>query len=200
MLLSGTALRYTEAVKWEKRSMAKLVFGMNVSLDGYVDHEAFAPDPVLFKYFIEQTRNTAGSIYGRGLYELMRYWDGDDWEQDSRAQDDLRAFAEVWRAMPKWVVSRSLKEVGPNATLIGNDYEAAVRKLKAEVDGEIEVGGPKLAASLTKLGLIDEYHIFLHPVVLGKGAPFFAGVQPKLQLVGSERIGEGVLRLTYAPA
>lgn len=180
--------------------MAKLVFGMNMSLDGYVDHDAFAPEPALFSYFIEQTRNTSGSIYGRGLYELMRYWDGDDWNQDSRAQSDLRAFAEAWRAMPKWVVSRSLKSVGPNATLVGEDFEAAIRKLKADVDGEIEVGGPKLAASLTKLGLIDEYHLFLHPVVVGGGAPFFAGVKPALRLVASDRIGEGALKLTYVPA
>jgi dihydrofolate reductase len=101
--------------------------------------------------------------------------------------------------MPKWVVSKSLKEVGPNATLISEDFETAIRKLKAERDGEIEVGGPKLAASLSKLGLIDAYHIFLHPVVLGHGEPFFAGVQPKLRLVGSERIGESVLRLAYVP-
>lgn len=180
--------------------MAKLVYGMNVSLDGYVDHDKFAPDPVLFRYFIEQTRNTAGSIYGRGLYELMRYWDGDEWAREPQVEGDLRAFAEAWRAMPKWVVSRSLKEVGPNATLLGGDFEAAVRKLRAGVDGEIEAGGPKLAASLAKLGLIDEYHIFLHPVVLGSGAPFFAGVQPKLRFVASDRIGESALRLTYAPA
>jgi dihydrofolate reductase len=180
--------------------MAKLVFGMNMSLDGYVDYDRFAPEPALFRYFIEQTRKTAGSIYGPRLYELMSYWDGDGWKQDGRAQDDLRAFAEAWRAMPKWVVSKSLKEVGPNATLIREDFETAIRRLKAERDGEIEVGGPKLAASLAKLGLIDEYHIFLHPVVLGRGEPFFAGVQPKLRLVGSERIGEQTLKLTYAPA
>jgi dihydrofolate reductase len=180
--------------------VAKLVFGMNMSLDGYVDHDKFAPDPALFRYFIEQTRNTAGSIYGRGLYELMRYWDGDDWAEDSRAQDDLRAFAQAWRAMPKWVVSRTFKEVGPNATLISDDFEAAIRKLKGEIDGEIEVGGPKLAASLSKLGLIDAYHIFLHPAVIGSGAPFFAGIQPKLKLEASERIGESALRLTYLPA
>ncbi len=180
--------------------MAKLVYGMNVSLDGYVDHDKFAPDPVLFKYFIEQTRNTAGSLYGRGLYELMRYWDGDEWDQHGPEQSDLRAFAEAWRAMPKWVVSRSLKEVGPNATLISGDFETAIRKLKAEVDGEIEIGGPKLAASLSRLGLIDEYHLFLHPVVLGKGSPFFADAQPKLRFVASQRIGESALRLTYVPA
>lgn len=179
--------------------MAKLVFGMNMSLDGYVDHDRFMPDPALFDYFIEQTRNASGSLYGRGLYEVMRYWDGDDWDQDDPAMD-LRGFALAWRAMPKWVASRSLKEVGPNATLIGDDLEAAARRLKAERDGEIEVGGPKLAASLARLGLIDEYHVFLHPVVLGRGAPFFAGAAPKLRLAASERIGEQSLKLTYLPA
>ncbi|MGE0046440.1 MAG: dihydrofolate reductase family protein [Hyphomonadaceae bacterium] len=180
--------------------MAKFVYGMNMSLDGYVDHDKFAPEPALFAYFIEQTRKTRGSLYGRGLYELMRYWDGDEWDQDDQSDiAALRDFAAAWRAMPKWVVSKSLKQVGPNATLIGADFETAIRKLKAEVDGEIEVGGPKLAASLAKLGLIDEYHVFLHPVVLGHGAPFFAGVTPKLRLTGSERIGENALKLTYVP-
>lgn len=174
--------------------MAKLVYGMNMSLDGYVDHDAFNPDPLLFDYFIQQTRNASGSIYGRGLYEVMRYWDTDDPNWDG----PLRDFADAWRAMPKWVASRSLKEVGPNATLLGADIETAVRKLKAERDGEIEVGGPKLAASLTKLGLIDQYHVFLHSAVVGKGSPFFAGVQPKLRLVASDRIGDA-LKLTYVP-
>jgi hypothetical protein len=89
--------------------MAKLVFGMNMSLDGYVDHERFPPpDAVLFKFYVEHTRNASGSIYGRGLYEAMRYWDGDDWDQDGSAMGhDLRAFGQAWRAMPKWVVSRS---------------------------------------------------------------------------------------------
>lgn len=184
--------------------MAKLVFGMNMSLDGYVDYDRFAPDPVLFRYFIAMTRNSAGAIYGPRLYELMRYWDGDEWDRDpgmdhAGSKAALRDFAEAWRAMPKWVVSKSLKEVGPNATLIGDDLETAARKLKSERDGEIEVGGPKLAASLAELGLIDEYHIFLHPVVLGEGEPFFAGATPQLRLVGSERIGENALRLTYVP-
>lgn len=179
--------------------MAKLIFGMNMSLDGYVDHDRFAPEPALFEYFIEQTRTRAGALYGRGLYDLMRYWDGDEWAGEPQVEGDLRAFAQAWRAMPKWVVSRSLTDVGPNATLLGDDLEAAARELKSEVDGEIEVGGPKLAASLAQLGLIDEYHIFPHPVVLGHGAPFFAGVTPKLRLMGSERIGDGAIRLTYVP-
>jgi dihydrofolate reductase len=173
---------------------------MNVSLDGFVDHDAFEPDPVLFEYFIEQTRNTAGSIYGRGLYEVMRYWDGDDWDQHDPAQDALRAFAEAWRRMPKWVVSQSLTSVGPNATLISEDVETAIRRVKTDVDGEIEVGGPRLAARLSELGVIDEYHLFLHPVVLGRGSPFFSTSRPLLRLTASDRIGDSALKLTYVPA
>jgi dihydrofolate reductase len=166
-----------------------------------VDHEAFAPDPVLFDYFIEQTRRVTGSVYGRGLYEVMRYWDQDDWDQDDPARTtELRAFAEAWRRMPKWVVSRSLKSVGPNATLVGDDFEAAIRGLKADLGGEIAVGGPRLAASLTQLGIIEEYQIFLHPVVLGRGNPYFAGARPPLRLVASDRIGGGAIKLTYVPA
>ena len=176
--------------------MAKLVFGMNQSLDGYVDHMAFAPGPVLFRHFIEQVRDQTGSVYGRGLYEVMRYWDDDHPEWDS----ELREFAAAWRSQPKWVMSRSLKSVGPNATLVENDLEAVIRGLKAERLGELDVGGPDLARSLGNLGLIDEYRIYLHPVVLGGGKPFFTGPRPPLRLVASDRIGEDVIRLTYVPA
>ena len=176
--------------------MAKLVFGMNQSLDGYVDHMAFAPDPTLFRHFIEEARGQAGSVYGRQMYEIMRYWDDDhaDWEPEGAA------FAAAWRKQPKWVVSRSLKEVGPNATLVTGDLGSVIAKLKAERDGEIEVAGPDLARSLTELGLIDEYRIYLHPVVLGHGKPYFAGPRPPLRLVTHDRIGEDVIRLTYVPA
>jgi dihydrofolate reductase len=93
-----------------------------------------------------------------------------------------------------------LKSVGPNATLVEDDIEAAIRGLKAQLDGEIEVAGPELARSLTDLGLVDEYRLYLHPVVLGGGKPFFAGPRPPLRLVASERIGGDVIRLTYVPA
>jgi dihydrofolate reductase len=178
--------------------MAKLVFGMNVSLDGYVDHDKFAPGPVLFRHFIEHARGVAGSLYGRRLYEIMRYWDGDEWDQHG-STPDLRAFALAWRQQRKWVVSRSLTSVGPNAALVKDDVAAAVRKLKTEVAGEIEVGGPVLAQSLTELGLIDEYQLYLHPVVLGRGNKFFQDTRPPLRLVASDQI-EGVMRLTYVPA
>jgi dihydrofolate reductase len=176
--------------------MAKLVFGLNQSLDGYVDHEAFAPDPTLFRHFIEQVRDAAGSLYGRRMYEVMRYWDEDHSEWDAAERD----FAAAWRRQPKWVVSRSLKSVGPNATLIGDDLEAAIGRLKARLDGEIELGGPELAQSLTELGLVDAYRLYLHPVVLGRGKPFFAGPRPRLRLAARDLIGEDVIRLTYVPA
>ncbi|HEU0077940.1 MAG TPA: dihydrofolate reductase family protein, partial [Longimicrobiaceae bacterium] len=173
--------------------MAKLVFGMNQSLDGYVDHMAFAPSPTLFRHFIEEARGQAGSVYGRRMYEIMRYWDDDHPEWDA----DRHAFAAAWRRQPKWVVSRTLKSVGPNARLVEGDLEAAIREIRAALDGEIEVAGPNLARSLTELGLIDEYRIYLHPVVLGRGTPYFAGPRPPLHLTSHCRIGEDVLRLTY---
>jgi len=176
--------------------MAKLVFGLNQSLDGYVDHQEFAPGPSLFRHFTEQVRDLAGSVYGRRMYEVMRYWDEDRPEWDAEERD----FAAAWRSQPKWVVSRSLTSVGPNATLVADDLEAVVRGLKAELTGEIEVAGSDLAGSLTELGLIDEYRIYLHPVVLGRGKPFFAGPRPPLRLVASECIGNDVMRLTYIPA
>jgi dihydrofolate reductase len=176
--------------------MAKLVFGMNQSLDGYVDHMAFAPTPTLFRHFIEEAEQQAGSIYGRKMYEIMRYWDDEHPEWGAEEQ----SFAAAWRIQPKWVVSRSLKSVGPNARLVGVDLEGAIRELKAERDGEIEVAGPGLAHSLTGLGLIDEYRIYLHPVVLGKGTPYFAGPRPPLRLVAHDRMDGDVIRLTYVPA
>ena len=176
--------------------MARFVFGMNQSLDGYVDHTGFAPSATLFRHFIKEAETQSGSVYGRTMYEVMRYWDDEHPEWD----EGERAFAAAWRKQPKWVVSRTLKAVGPNATLIDDDLERTIGKLKAERDGEIEVAGPDLARSLTELGLIDEYRIYLHPVVLGHGKPYFAGPRPPLRLVSHDRIGEDVIRLVYVPA
>lgn len=176
--------------------MAKLFFGMNQSLDGYIDHDQFAPDRVLFRHFIEQVRALAGSIYGRRLYDAMRYWDDDRSEWTAEEWD----FAKAWRNQPKWVVSQSLTAVGPNATLIGEDIEASIRTLKNELAGDIQVGGPELAQYLTDLGLVDEYQIYLHPVVLGRGKPFFAGARPPLRLTASELMSGDVIKLTYVPA
>jgi dihydrofolate reductase len=130
------------------------------------------------------------------MYEVMRYWD----ENAAEWGADEREYAAVWRGRPKWVVSRTMESVGPNATLVGDDVEAVMRGLKAELAGEIEVAGPELAKSLGDLGLIDEYRLYVHPVVLGHGKPFFAGPRPRLRLVASDLIVEDVIRLTYVPA
>ncbi|HKS80070.1 MAG TPA: dihydrofolate reductase family protein [Candidatus Acidoferrales bacterium] len=177
--------------------MAKLVYGLSQSLDGYVDHMKLGPPaPAAFRHFLEMVRGLTGAIYGRHMYEIMSYWDVDlpDWDADDRD------FAAAWRRHPKWVVSRSIKSVGPNATLIANDFEKVIRKLKADLAGEIHVGGPVLAQSLTEAGLIDEYRLYLRPVVLGSGKPFFAGPRPPLHLAASELIADDLIQLTYVPA
>jgi dihydrofolate reductase len=177
--------------------VAKLIFGMMQSLDGYVDHlELGPPGPLLARHFVEHLRSVSVVVYGRRLYEVMRYWDDDQADWDAGDRD----FAAMWRNLHKWVVSRSLKSVGPNATLVENDLEQAIRRLKAQTVGEIEVGGPGLAGSLSDLGLIDEYRLYLRPIVLGRGTPFFSRSRPPLRLVSSDFVGEDTMRLTYVPA
>jgi dihydrofolate reductase len=194
--------------------MAKLVFGMMQSLDGYVagvsggpgsegymaavagGAELPPPGESLHSHFNDHVRGLAGALYGRRMYEIMRYWDEDRPEFDSGDRD----FAKVWRARPKWVVSRSLKSVGPNATLVSDGVEAFVRRLKADVEGEIDVAGPDLAASLADLGLVDEYRLYMRPFVLGGGKPYFARTRPPLRLVATVPVDEDTVRLTYVPA
>ena len=173
--------------------MAKLTFGMNQSLDGYVDHTEMQTGPALFRHWTEHVGGLAGSVYGRRMYETMRYWDHEhpEWTEAHRA------FAEVWRRQPKWVVSRSLRSVGPNATLVRDGVEAVVCGLKARLLGEIAVSGPDLAGSLS--GLIDEYRLYIHPVVLGRGKSFFSGPRPPLRLLATDMVGEDTVRLSYVP-
>jgi dihydrofolate reductase len=125
----------------------------------------------------------------------MSYWDEDQPGWDAAERD----FADAWRKQRKWVVSRTLKSVGPNATLVADDVETAIRGLKAQLGGVIEVGGPDFARSLSDLGLIDEYQLYIHPVVLGQGNPFFKAARPPLRLVANDLIGNAI-RLTYVPA
>lgn len=180
--------------------MAKLIFAMTQSLDGFVaapdgalDPPLHPPDEALFLHFTQHERAIAGSLYGRRIYEMMRYWEEDRPEWSAHE----RGFAAAWQAHPKWVVSRSLKSVGPNASLVGADVQASVARLKSEIDGSIAVAGPELAASLTTLGLLDEYHVYIRPVVLGAGKPYFAGVRPALRFVGCDRVGQDAVRLIY---
>jgi dihydrofolate reductase len=177
--------------------MARLFIALSQSLDGYVDHDRIPPPgPSLFRHFTDLVGGLTGSIYGRRTYEIMSYW-----EQDQPEWGDAEhAFAAVWRRQPKWVVSRTLTSVGPNATLITCDVVAALAEVKARHDGDIEIAGPVLAHSLAGLGLIDAYHLYLRPVVLGHGAPFFPGAVPPLRLEAHDLVGEDAIRLIYAPA
>jgi dihydrofolate reductase len=193
--------------------MGKLVFGMMQSLDGYVAGaaggpgsdgyvaglasglELTPPGDSLSRHFNDHFRGVAGCLYGRRMYEVMRYWDEDQPDWDAAEHD----FAALWRAKPKWVVSRSLKSVRANATLVAGDIEAFVRRLKADVEGEVDVAGPELAGSLTDLGLIDEYRLYFRPFVLGRGKPYFAGARPPLRLIAADPVGEDAVRLTYVP-
>jgi dihydrofolate reductase len=178
--------------------MGKLVFGMMQSLDGYVagapgGPQLPPPGEQLHRHFNDHVRQLAGVVCGRRMYEVMRYWDDDqaDWN------DVEHDFAAAWRPKPKWVVSRTLKSVGPNATIVRDDAGAFVRALRARLDGEIDVAGPELAGNLTALGLIDEYRLYLRPFVLGRGKPFFSGPRPQLHFVSAESAGEDAMRLTY---
>lgn len=176
--------------------MAQFVFAMNVSLDGYVDHDRFSPDLQLFRHWVDQVRISSGAIYGRKIYQIMRYWEEDqpDWGEDEHD------FALAWRKQPKWVVSRTLSQVGLNATVVSGDLATVARDLKTQLQGQVDISGTLLAHGLGQLGLIDEYRMYFHPVVLGNGTPFFAGPRPPLRLTASERVGPSVIRLDYVPA
>jgi dihydrofolate reductase len=178
--------------------MGKLVYGLMQSLDGYITDAAGGllppPGDQLGRHFMDHIRALAGMIYGRRMYEVMRYWDDDQPDWDAGDHD----FAAVWRAKPKWVMSRTLESVGSNATLVRDDAGAFVRALKAKIDGEIDVAGAELAGGLTALGLIDEYRLYFRPFVVGGGKPFFSGPRPPLRLVSAEAVGEDAVKVTYA--
>jgi dihydrofolate reductase len=179
--------------------VGKLVFSMMQSLDGYIagapgGPQLPPPGDRLHRHFNDHVRGLAGIIYGRRMYEVMRYWDDDQPDWGAVELD----FAAAWRAKPKWVVSRTLAAAGPNATLVRDEAGALVRALKAKLDGEIEVAGPELAGSVTALGLIDEYRLYFRPFILGAGKPYFSGPRPPLHLVAVESIGEDAVRLIYA--
>lgn len=173
--------------------MARFVCSMNVSLDGYVDHDRMVPDPQVFRFWIDAVKRTPNCLYGRKIYELMRYW-----ETDQPGWDDAEhAFAAAWRAQKIWVVSQSLTDLGPNATLISSDIEAQVRALKRDLDGQVDISGTILMQSLADWGLMDEYRLLYHPLALGHGRPLFLGPRPPMRLVACDRIGATAVCLTY---
>jgi dihydrofolate reductase len=177
--------------------MGRLIFGMMQSLDGYIDHlQLGPPGPILSRHFTDYVRGSDGLLYGRRMYEIMRYWDEDQPGWDEIEHD----FAQAWRPKPKWVASRSLTSVGPNATLVQGDLIDFAASLKSERDGDIDVSGAELANVLSAAGLVDEYRLYFRPYVLSTGKPYFAGPRPPLRLIKLDAIGEDAVRLTYGPA
>jgi dihydrofolate reductase len=184
--------------------MGRIVYGMMVSLDGYIADPSGGiglpvPSAELHWYFNGAMKRVALSLYGRRMYEVMKFWEDRDRMPDvPEVEVD---FSRAWRAVPKVVVSTTLTEVGPNARLLRGDIESAVGVLKAETQGEIDVSGAGLAGSLSRLGLIDEYRLFFHPVVLGAGTAFFdPGTPLRLKPLGRENLPQDVVLLRYGRA
>ncbi|MBZ9880977.1 dihydrofolate reductase family protein [Mesorhizobium sp. CA10] len=184
--------------------MATLVYAMLTSLDGYIagpsgDIDLPVPEEELHRHFNDEMRRTSIALCGRRMYETMRFWDNP--ERDIAAGEVERDFARAWRETPKVVFSTTLQEVGPNARLVKADAEAVARTLKTDTDGEISVSGADLAGHLARAGLIDEYRLYVHPVVLGGGKPYFqSGRSLALMPLGTKRLAQGVTLLRYAPA
>jgi dihydrofolate reductase len=165
--------------------MRKLIYSMGVSLDGFIaDRDGgidwSAPDEELHRFHNEQAREAGAHLCGRRLYETMRFWDTA--EENESAPEYMREFARIWKATPKVVFSRTLQHVEGNATLARDDAAAEVARLKAEPGGELTVGGAGLAATFVRLGLVDEYRLFVSPVVLGGGTSFFPAVDERIEL------------------
>ncbi|MFF0816774.1 dihydrofolate reductase family protein [Rhodococcus sp. NPDC003318] len=164
--------------------MRKLIYGYGVSLDGYINDrdgniDWTDPDEELHQFHNDRYRQIEISLHGRRLYELMaEYWP----HVPDNASSIEREFADLWTNKPKVVFSRTLTDVQWNSRLVSDNAVEEVRKLKAGGDGVMEVGGANLAASLIPHGLIDEYQLFLSPVVLGGGTPMFPTLEKCLSL------------------
>ena len=180
-----------------------IFYGFAVSVDGYIanaqgDIGLPVPEEALHRHFNEMQRRVALNLYGRNMYEVMKYWDtpsadGPQFEQE---------FARAWQGTPKVVFSTTLESVGPNARLVKEkaDVERTVRQLKAETNGDIEVAGAGLAASLVRFGLVDEFRLYMMPVVLGGGRPYFeAGMQLELEPLGVESLPQHCTLLRFRP-
>jgi dihydrofolate reductase len=184
--------------------MARIVYSMMTSVDGYIagpdgDIGLPVPEGKLHRHFNDMMEQTSMELCGRRMYEVMRFWDSPG--RETNASEVERDFARAWRKTPKIVFSTTLREVGPNARLMNGDAENVASALKLEKDGYISVAGAELAAHLARANLIDEYRLYMHPVVLGGGTPYFqSGLSLKLMPLGTESLAQGVILLRYAPA
>lgn len=183
--------------------MRKLIYHMSVSLDGYAegpggDLSWSTPSPELHSYFNALDASLDGQIYGRGLYELMSaFWPTAD--QDPTAPPEIVEYARVWRAQHRFVFSNSLKEVGWNSTLVRGDLPQEIMKLKQQPGNALGLGGPTLAHSVMRLGLVDEIGMYIHPVLLGGGKRLLPDLPEPLQLhlVETRQFPQGVVLLRY---
>ncbi|ORB28519.1 dihydrofolate reductase family protein [Mycolicibacterium parafortuitum] len=186
--------------------MGRLIYGMNVSLDGYIadargDIDWSDPSEELHQYWNDFERETALAFYGRRLYELMSaYWPTAD--QDPDVPPLIADFAQIWRDMPKVVFSRTLESVDWNSRLERGDPVEVVRKLKAETDGQLEVAGATLAAPIVRAGLVDEYRLVIGPTAVGGGIPFFPTLPSwiSLRLMESRTFPGGAILVRYEAA
>jgi dihydrofolate reductase len=182
--------------------MRTVIYSMSVSLDGFIagpgdDIGWTAPDEELFRFHVEQTPHIGVELMGRKLYEAMLVW-GDPGAAPS-GPDELE-FARIWNAIPKVVFSTTLEQVQGNARLASDDVVDEVARLReAPGEGVISVGGAGLASTLIKLDLIDEYRLFINPVVLGSGTPYFPPLDRaiELELLETQTFGSRVTYLRY---
>ncbi|MER5265955.1 dihydrofolate reductase family protein [Actinosynnema sp. NPDC002837] len=183
--------------------MRKIVYSLSVSVDGFFEDldgsiDWHLVDEELHEHFNTVFAEMGAFLEGRRTYELMEaHWPTADEDPDASAPE--REFARIWRGMPKVVYSRTLATAGPNATIVRDVVAEEVRALKASARGDLVVGGPDLAASFRRLGLVDEYRVYVHPVLLGRGRPMFGPEDDKadLDLVETRAFGNGVVLLRY---
>jgi dihydrofolate reductase len=185
--------------------MAKLIYSFGVSLDGFIagpdgKFDWSAPDEELHRFHNEQARELGAHLYGRRLYEVMRVWD--TVEEDPSLPEHEREFARIWKATPKVVFSRSLGSVEGNARLVREGAVEEIARLKEQPGGDLAVGGAGLASTCIEHGLIDEYGLFVNPVVVGGGTPFFTALAERidLELVETRTFGSRVVYLRYTAA
>jgi dihydrofolate reductase len=185
--------------------LGRYIYSMLVSIDGFVETTDRSLDWVIvdeeFHRFVNaQARQNEAFVNGRRMYGVMRAW------ETIRDDPDLAGymveFAEIWNSKPKIVFSQSLTEIGPGARLVGtDDLETELRRLRDESSGDLDIGGPMLAGSAIRLGLIEEYRLFVQPVALGAGTPYFPPGEARvnLDLVETRRFESGVVYLAYRP-
>jgi dihydrofolate reductase len=182
--------------------MPEVIYSMGVSLDGFIAGPAgeidwSAPDEELHRFHNRQTRELGAHLCGRRLYEVMLYWETAD-QNPSAAEHELE-FARIWQDLPKIVFSKTLEKVEGNARLAREDVAVEVARLKEQPGKDLAVGGAGLASSLIELDLVDEYRLFVSPVVLGGGTPFFPALDKRidLELVETRTFGSRVVYMRY---